>query len=274
MRAVQKLVMVCVAFAAACGGRGDRRDRADRTLTWKPAAIGDAWTVEEHGTSRATLSLSDGARTVDSVRDKKVEVEVLEVAGDVPARLRARFEVARQTQTQGSRSRDVPSPLQGQTYQVWLDGGKVAASRDDGAAVGDDELEELGDELRGDLGEIPPMSRVLISRTWKADEVYPLDAGDLAILNEADPKMTIERGTVTFRGGEADVALFDLRLEARMTGEGSEGTVTLEVAARIDAATARTREGKIHGVVKGIVSGTGIDAVEDGLETRTYRAPG
>lgn len=239
-------------------------------LTWKVPAVGSVTTKVEEGTTDATLTMKGQEVQAQFVDHETRHVKVLE-ATDVISKVEAHFEVKHQLQRSGGKEEKKPSPLEGKKYVVWVEGGAIKATRDDGAAVDAKELEELTDAFDDDLGRVRGIVQVLTSRAWKPNEEVTLGEQERQAL-AADLKKgaTVTDGTVTLEKVDGGTAVFRLRMgidaKAELTGK-----MTSDVTATIDLEHLRPVNIDIKGTMDVTVKDMPMKGTMAGTERYTYQ---
>jgi hypothetical protein len=219
------------AGTAALGGDGVR-------FGHPPAAVGMAWTVELRATSRSAdgpINPSGGGEQV-SVYESTYRVDVLEVAGPAPSRVKLRF----LRNVHFYQESPLPTAIDGKEYIVDARAPHVRDAT--GAAVPTAESERVLD-IFPDLGTRARIDEVLPDEALAIGARRDELAG--AILRVIHPRAwTLRAGTATLVRVEGAHAVFEISLDA-----ASESGLRLEVhgEARVRREDARLSELVLRG---------------------------
>lgn len=227
-----------LAALALTGCKADAPSTVTITAQAPPVGQVAIATNESHSTETLTLQGTDLVIARDHTERRRSEV--VEVSATAATKLRVTYEARTEHETADGQTREVASPLVGNTYVVWRDGAGVRAMRDGGGEVSDAEAAMLADD-HVELGRMAQMEALITGRpSWKRGEAVVYTADELRDLDHAQgvtnegtqttaatlTLTSLERGVATFAAVlqvETDNAA--VALSTRMSG-----TVAIEVA--------------------------------------------
>lgn len=260
---------------AACGSH-DAGKPPDPSLTLSYAAPPVGLQMVEESELDTTLTLAKGsdASALDEDERELSHVTVLAVTGDAITQIRIQYDTKETSQRVGGDATIDKSPLDGHTYTVTFADGALTASRDDGAAITDDEKAALIEDHH-DLGKQPAVAHMLTAHTWKEGEQVTLAAGELDGLGMGDASVKPVSGTITLTGTGAGVATF--ATEVTLVKDDDKGKVETHVQGtmRVEIAGARpveiTTTSSASGELRGAMAGTTVTGSTKGHITYTYK---
>jgi hypothetical protein len=267
IRAALLLALVACSSKAA---PPSARDAAADVLTLPATAPAVGLIIHEDSTQHSSMTLArDGESTVLAQDEREASrAEVLAVTDGAITRIKIHYQTKQTTRTLDGEAKVEPSPLEGHTYVVWVAGDTIQAARDDGSPVGDDEAAALAED-HGDLGQIPPVVRILAGRTWKRDEPVVLAAADLDGMSK-DPKVKVTAGTFTWHGASA----FDNQVTLVKDDDKARVETTMTATMQIELGTVRPTELETHGTsrgeLRGDMAGTTLSGSNDARATYRY----
>jgi hypothetical protein len=269
-----KQAVLLLALVACSSKAPDRKDAAvatELTLPSRAPAVG--LVIHEDSTQHSTVTLTRDTETTALTQDEREtsRSEVLEVSAGAITKVKIHYDARQSTRSVDGVATVEPSPLEGHTYVVWVEATEIKAARDDGSPVGDAEAEALAED-HGDLGQVPPVSRILAARTWKRDAPVLLDAAELAGLSK-DPKVRVTGGTFTWLGDGEFVN------QASLVKDDDKARVenTMTTRMKIDLAEVRPTEiesrGTSTGELRGAMAGTTLTGTSEAHATYQYGGP-
>jgi hypothetical protein len=221
----------------------------------------------EHEESESTMTI-DG-RQVTEREVRRVDLEVLAVDGEAASRLRVRYQRHERTPAGGDAAATTPTPLHGQTYEVWRDEGGLRATRAGGEPASAGELALLADD-HAELGSVPVIVRLIAGRRWHKSRRVDLRADQLAALGRArgggDPALRPRTGWLAWTVLDGGVATFDGEMQVVRDDGAMAITSTVRSTLDLAVATGRVRAVITSGTVTGQLAGEG-----EGAEPRSLR---
>lgn len=243
----------------------------DVTIPGGPPPVG--LVIAEDSSQQSTMTLKRGDEATE-LREDEAEMSestVLAVVDGAITRVRIWYKRKQTTRHLGGEDTVEKSPLEGNTYEVWVEGGEIKAARTDGVAVSDAEATALA-EAHGSLGKVPALSRIFSERGWNLGEKVELPATKLAGLSE-DPRIRVSAGTFTCKSSKDGTVFFDDQVS--MTKDDAQGRIetVLKGDVMLDLATGRpltvTNLGSSSGELRGEMAGTTL--VGSTYSTTTYQ---
>jgi hypothetical protein len=276
-----KRAIALIALAACQGSKSDKPKPAAApppvegdVLKLEPQAPAVGMVIHEDSTQSSSMTLTlNGASSMLTEDTHEVSTsQVLDVADGAITKVRIGYDVKETRHSLDGKDTLDPSPLEGHSYQVWIEGGQLKAAREDGTAVSDAEAEALADD-HGDLGHVPPMAKVIPGRAWKKSERVDLSGADLALLSD-DPALKVSAGSFMMLGAGGGAAVFDTLVTTVKDDATAHIETTINGKMQVDLRTVRPTDvvshGKSHGVMHGTMEGTTVDGTTDGHAQYRY----
>lgn len=219
-------------------------------IRWKPLAVGDRGTHQRMSTLELEIT-PPGQPPGTMVEEHDVDrvLEVLEVDGDRPAKVKVTYVHAKSRQSLDGEVPPMPEPHDGKTYVVRVEPAAIGIEGDVPAAERDLVIDDLRDELHG----VPGIAQVMMKRAWKREQLVELAADDLAKITEGQD-ITAKRGTIMLREHAHGIASFHVVLDAETDGAERLG-MAQTIQLRVDVATGRlvgaTVDAKLDGTLDG-----------------------
>lgn len=256
------------AAAAAAPAAGD-----GLTIAWKAPAVGA--TSETSGEMKMALQITppNGAKPMDMNMTglKKRIVEVLEVTGDFPSKVKVTYETQTELKEMMGKKEEEPSPLHGKAYVVWLEGGAVKATTADGGAVNAEEMKELDEDWYDNLGRVPGMAKAILARTWKQGETVTFSADELKDLSEEKRGRTVKAAKGTLQGVDGAIATFVLDMEVEQVQDGQPIAMAVKATFKVDAEKARPLGGTMEGTFDATMRGAAVKGTMKAVDTTTWK---
>jgi hypothetical protein len=221
------------------------------------AEVGDVSTKIHDSTLQMTLDADGNKVTVELRQHQRQRREALSVDADgVITKARVTYVEDADTRKLGHKVDPLPSPVAGQTYLAWREGGKARITREDGSEPSAEELDEVMKNW-DDVGLPDAMERIISSKLWKSGVRVAFTAAEIAEINAEHPDQDekLEAFEQTLRSVENGVARFAVTMRMKADdGNGDFMKVTLHGEARVDMKTGTLLEIDGSGPIEGHAS--------------------
>lgn len=235
--------------------------------------VGMRWAKNDELSSTMHIGEGDKQIDVENKHQYRDELEVVEAdASGMVTKIKVAYPTRVETEEVGGKAKDKRSPLAGNSYVVWVAGGKTEATHADGSAVSQEELEELtGDH--DDLGKPEVMEQIMARRTWKVGETYAFTADDLAALAKvkATEAPASKALSLTLKELAEGRAIFEMKTTMALEGK-LELSIEMTGLVQIDIKTGRPMVVDLSGPAKGVVSGMPVTGNMSGKIVYEYPA--
>jgi hypothetical protein len=242
------------------------------TLEWKPATVGEVQTSVDQVETKMTFNAGPGQVVeLQAVSTEKTRSETVAITPDgAVAKVRVQYEAHNDRQTMNGKTEVKASPIEGKTYAVSAEGGVIKATHEDGSPISAEEQAAIEEES-DDLGKIPGMAELLLSRPWKQGEAVALTAEDLIRALGPEEQMKPQSGTLTLVAVDGGVASYQLAVEATMADGQDKLDATLEMTFELDIARVRPIAMRMGGTFRGTVQGMESTGSVTGTKTYEYQ---
>jgi hypothetical protein len=280
-----------IALALALAGCKDKKEAAKEP---PPKTAPDAAAAPEATTLKVipspaeigmTITRSDDSKMTmkigpDAIEETETQQSVAKVVAVVPpaiAKIEIEYKTHETVRRAGSQQEQVPSPLAGKTFIVWVEGDEIKATDPAGQPVSDEALELLAIE-HVELGKVPQIEQLIRAREWTQGEKVDLSGDELLSLGKArgggDESVQPKSGSLTLVGRKGDTATFEGVMTVVKDDERAmiESTVTTTID--IDVRHGRVTAMQTTGTMKGQVKGKEPQPIEGTLENRTTASYG
>ncbi len=241
-------------------------------LTWKAPAVGRTETRHDNLETRMKLTDPQGqVADVVMVQTEQTHAEVVAVTPDgAIATVKVRYEADDERQTFNGQTQDKPSPIEGKTYVVSAEAGAIKASRDDGSPVSPEEQAAVAEEEE-ELGKIPGMARLLISRSWTTGKQVDLTPEEITEALGGDDDMTPLSGSLTLDRVDGGVATFEMGLTAFREDADGRMNATMSITIELEVEHVRPIAMRMTGTLEGTIQGMKTTGAMSGTKTFEYR---
>lgn len=269
-------VLAVLTAAAGCGEKDEpapaKAATAETlTITWTGPTVGLVQTTHEQ--SRQDLTLQAGAAAPERIQvERQIEkrTEVLEVAATFKRKVKVRYQRAHESQTAGGETVERDLAVAGKSYLVTLGDGLIATT-DAGAAISEDELAVLREDVEDELGRVPGMAKIMLDRAWLRGEPVTMGPEQVAMVAaDMPPGTKVNALTVTWVRSDDGVARFALEVDA--VGVGGM-KMPIDAALAIEVAHARPVEITGTAALSGSSDGGTITGTISTRVVNTYVEP-
>lgn len=233
---------VLLLAVAACGGGSKALH-----LPVFASALESSTVVDTTTTVKADVEQEYGTLHSVTVEHRRYHRKVLELEGSLVVRVAARYEIDQKVETSGDMNPiTTDGPLAGKAYVLWRDRDALEAEHADGSPITADERVELNAEF-DDLGTTSRLERFITGRTWKPDEVVPLDPDVLPEIGREVAEADVREATMTWLGTEGDRTTLRVLL-ALTTADGYDLQATNDLT--FERRTGRTVATRGTGIIR------------------------
>jgi hypothetical protein len=204
------------------------------TLTSVPPAVGDKWTEEKTQTMQLDISAQGQKVPMVGGEHEVKAIEVLAVTGDIVTKEKVTYTTLEHSQKLAGQEKLQPPVIAGKTYTI--EAGDTLAVTTDAGPAAEAEAKEVQDAEKN-FGKPEKFGKLLEGKTFKKDETVDFPADQIAdAMGDAD-NMKVTKLSMTYRGMEGEVAMFDMAMT--IVQETPGGTLTMDMAgkAKVDPKT-------------------------------------
>jgi hypothetical protein len=258
---------------AAVAAVGDATVAGGPGLQFKVAAplVGQVAEVTEVNRVNGTLTAKgQQLPMIQHEEEKRVET-VLAVEGDVVTRIEVTYLAKLSHEKMGDQEKKVEGPEKGKTFVVSFADGALAVSDKAGKPVKKEIADELIASFADQVGKVPPMRKVIETKTFRTGETIALSPEEMTFLANSGDGVVGKSMTLTLVDQQGDNAIlaFDGALTRQQPGMTMD--LTMKGTVKVEVATGRLLEMNVAGDMKGTGAGEFVGTVS-GTKVNVFKA--
>lgn len=229
--------------------------------------VGSVETVVDDLASDTVIDVNGKKIKVQNKRTKKYTVKTLAAANNKVSKVEVVYALVQENKSTNGKAEKSDEVNSGKSYWVEADAaGKLTVTSTKGEKVSDAEVTIVSKDFDEALGNMPRMSRIILSKTWVVKEKTAMTAADFAILNEKPDAPIGKDGFITLVSRNAKSSVFVVEMSAVMKNAKVDFTLPgLRLEATLDNKTLRPTQLKMTSKLQGTASGMPIDGSMKGM---------
>jgi hypothetical protein len=266
VRRAALLIALVSLGAGACGGSGkpavaNQAVHGDSiTLTQGPRKVGETWTEDKSQAMDISIDVQGQKVPMVGGEHEVKKIEVLAVDGKAITKARMTYVTWDRSQRMNGQEQAKPSPLVGKSYI--LEAGTPITVTSDAGTPTQEEIDAVRDAEKR-FGKTDGMDKVLDGRTFTKDEPLVFDPAEVAAAMGDDDGTVIKAMTMTYRGLEGSLALFDMAMTVEQPAGGATMTIDMTGNAKVEP----TSNDLVEMALQGTLTATGAFTASGTMQT-------